>query len=77
VFPVDDAGAVIEYLHAHGIPIAALGVADTLAPHALVLAEAVGAVRIARLGEMQAPPIGGHHGGAPRIADFVRWIDRE
>jgi hypothetical protein len=41
------------------------------------LAEAIGAVRIARLGEMQAPPVGGHHGGAPRIADFVRWIDRE
>jgi hypothetical protein len=32
---------------------------------------------VARLGEMQAPPVGGHHGGAPRVSDFVRWIDRE
>jgi hypothetical protein len=77
VFPVAGASEAIDYVRRHGIPIAALGVADTLAPEALALAEAFGAVRIARLGEMQAPPVGGHHGGAPRIADFVRWIDRE
>jgi hypothetical protein len=35
------------------------------------------AVRDAPLGTLQSPPLGGHHGGAPRIAEFVRWIDRE
>jgi hypothetical protein len=25
---------------------------------------------------MQDPPLSGHHGGRPRIADFVRWVDR-
>ena len=42
---------------------------------ALALAERIGAVRVAPFGTLQAPPLGGHHGGAPRIADFVRWID--
>ena len=41
------------------------------------LAERIGAVRIAPFGTMQDPPLAGHHGGSPRIADFVRWIDRE
>lgn len=77
VFPVDDFAGAIGYVKAHRLPVQALGVSDTLAPEARALAEAVGAVRIARLGEMQAPPVGGHHGGAPRIADFIRWIDRE
>jgi hypothetical protein len=77
VFPVTGPADAIDYLRAHALPVAALGVADTLAPGVLAFAEAVGAVRLARLGEMQAPPVGGHHGGAPRIADFVRWIDCE
>jgi hypothetical protein len=77
VFPVDEPRDAVAYVQTHRLPVQALGVSDTLAPEALVLAEAVGAVRIARLGEMQAPPVGGHHGGAPRISDFVRWIDRE
>ena len=77
VFPVAGPADAIAYLRSHRLPVAALGVSDTLAPDALAFAEAIGAVRIARLGEMQAPPVGGHHGGAPRIADFVRWIDRE
>jgi hypothetical protein len=43
----------------------------------LALGQRIGAVRITALGAMQSPPPGGHHGGSPRIADFVRWIDRE
>jgi hypothetical protein len=77
LFPVAGPAEAIDYVRAHRLPVEALGVSDTLAPEALHFAVAVGAVRIARLGEMQAPPAGGHHGGAPRIADFVRWIDRE
>ena len=53
---------------------ASLGVVGADAA-AVALAERIGAVRVAPFGTMQAPPLGGHHGGAPRIADFVRWID--
>jgi hypothetical protein len=77
VFPVADAAEAIAYVRGHRLPVAALGVADPFDPEVLRVAEAIGAVRIARLGEMQAPPVGGHHGGAPRISDFVRWIDVE
>lgn len=34
-----------------------------------------GAVRLTRFGELQHPPLSGDHGGRPRIAEFVRWID--
>jgi hypothetical protein len=77
VFPVAGPEDAVAYLRAQHVPVMAVGVSDPAAPAALRFAEAIGAVRIARLGEMQAPPVGGHHGGAPRIADFVRWIDRE
>jgi hypothetical protein len=77
VYSVESPADAIDYLRAHRVPIATLGVREPLAPWTLEFAEAIGAVRIARLGEMQAPPVGGHHGGAPRIADFIRWIDRE
>jgi hypothetical protein len=33
-------------------------------------------VRVTAFGEMQNPPLAGHHGGRARIADFIRWIDR-
>jgi len=77
VFPVREPAEAVEYIRRHRLPVEALGVSDPNTPEALTLAVAIGAVRVARLGEMQAPPAGGHHGGAPRIADFVRWIDRD
>lgn len=77
VYPVHGIDDVATFVREHRLPVQALGLADTGVPAALALAQTIGAVRITRLGEMQAPPLGGHHGGAPRIADFVRWIDRE
>ncbi|MDB5028114.1 MAG: acyl-CoA reductase [Candidatus Eremiobacteraeota bacterium] len=73
---VDGDDAIVAYAERHRLPLQALGVvrADD---RAVALAERLGAVRVAPFGTMQAPPLGGHHGGAPRIADFVRWIDRE
>ena len=73
---VDGDDAVAEYCAAHRLPVQALGVAAPDA-RAAALAERIGAVRVAPLGAMQAPPLGGHHGGEPRVADFVRWIDCE
>ncbi|MDB5028977.1 MAG: acyl-CoA reductase [Candidatus Eremiobacteraeota bacterium] len=73
---VDGDDAIVAYAERHRLPLQALGVVQA-DERAVALAERLGAVRVAPFGSMQAPPLGGHHGGAPRIADFVRWIDRE
>ncbi|MDB5071869.1 MAG: acyl-CoA reductase [Candidatus Eremiobacteraeota bacterium] len=72
--PSDD--AVAAYAAEQRLPVQALGVVAPDA-RAAALAERIGAVRVAPFGAMQDPPVAGHHGGAPRIAHFVRWIDRE
>jgi hypothetical protein len=74
VIGVNGDDGVAAYAAAQRLPVQALGV---VAPDAVAgaLAARIGAVRVAPFGAMQAPPLGGHHGGAPRIADFVRWID--
>lgn len=73
VFAGDD-DALAAYAERHHLPVQALGALEPDA-RAIALAGRIGAVRVAPFGSMQAPPLGGHHGGAPRIADFVRWID--
>jgi hypothetical protein len=71
---VADAAAYVER---HALPLQAIGVPPGIGDDAAgELAARLGAVRVAALGELQAPPLGGHHGGRARIADFVRWIDR-
>ena len=77
VIVVDGPHDAAVYVAAHALPLQAVGVPATFDNAAATsLAEALGAVRIAPLGTLQDPPIGGHHGGRSRIADFVRWIDR-
>jgi hypothetical protein len=71
---VDGVAGAVAYVERHALPLQALGVADVDDPPEL--AERLGAVRIAALGQMQDPPLAGHHGGRARIADFIRWIDR-
>ena len=73
---VDGDGAIARYVAEQSLPVQALGVV-TADDRALRLAEQIGAVRVASFGTLQRPPIAGHHGGSPRISDFVRWIDRE
>ena len=68
---IDDAAA---YVAQHALPLQALGVASL--EGARELAERLGAVRVAPFGELQDPPLAGHHGGRARIADFIRWVDR-
>ncbi len=77
VIPVANDDAIVAYVAQHALPVQALGVARAADERALALAARIGAVRVAPFGALQAPPVGGHHGGAPRIADFVRWIDAE
>ncbi len=71
---VDGIGAAAEYVQRHALPLQALGVATT--EGARELAEALGAVRVTPFGQMQNPPLAGHHGGRARIADFICWTDR-
>lgn len=76
VIPVVSDDDIARYIAKHQVPVQAVGVI-TADARAVRLAERIGAVRVAPFGTMQDPPLGGHHGGAPRITDFVRWIDRE
>lgn len=75
VLPVDDPADALAYLREHRLPLEAFALSS---PRSDVVQMAVdaGAVRLARFGELQHPPPGGDHGGRPRIAEFVTWIDR-
>jgi hypothetical protein len=77
IYVVDESEEILAFARAQHLPIQALGVADPSDPHVRALAEHLGAVRIARFGTMQAPPLAGRHGGAARISDVVRWIDAQ
>ncbi|GAC1414878.1 MAG: hypothetical protein NVSMB5_03370 [Candidatus Velthaea sp.] len=77
VYPIASIAEAAAFVRRHKLPVQAIGVADTSAASALQLAQDIGAVRLAPLGSMQAPPPDGHHGGSQRIADYVRWIDVE
>jgi len=76
VLPVygGDDDAIVRYVERQRLPVQALGVVAADAD-AVTLAARIGAVRVAPFGSMQSPPASGHHGGAARITDFVRWID--
>jgi hypothetical protein len=76
VLPVyaGDDDAIASYVARLRLPVQALGVVACDA-NAVALAARIGAVRVAPFGAMQSPPVAGHHGGRPRIADFIRWID--
>ncbi len=66
------------YLRRHALRVGAVGIpVEFRADAAEDLAARFGAVRVAPLDALPAPPLGGHHGGRARIADFVRWVDRE
>jgi hypothetical protein len=74
LYAIDEPQECEEYVRSHALPLEAFAIArpsETLAE----LAAGLGAVRVALLGEMQAPSPALHHGGRSRIADFVRWVD--
>ena len=76
LIPVDGDAGVARYVAEQSLPVQALGVVSA-DDASLRLAERIAAVRVAPFGTLQTPPLGGHHGGSPRIADFIRWIDME
>lgn len=75
VIPVDDPQEALAYAREHRIPLEGFALSSDRAD-AVRMALDAGAVRLARFGELQHPPLGGDHGGRPRIAEFVRWIDK-
>ncbi len=76
IYPVDGPGDALHFLRRHGLPLEAFATSGP--PRADVEAAAIagGASRIAALGSLQDPPLGGEHGGAGRILPFVRAIYR-
>lgn len=76
IIPVRSPQEAVAYLQMHGIALEAFAISE---PRNDVIEAAIsaGAVRVASFGELQRPPVSGDHGGRPRIADFIRWIDKE
>jgi hypothetical protein len=75
IIPVDDASQALAYLQSHRIPLEGFALSGDR-PDVVQMALDAGAVRLTRFGELQHPPLGGDHGGRPRIAEFIRWIDK-
>ena len=74
LLPVADPEEIVGYVERHALPIESLGVTGT--PRAYTeIAQRIGAARITPFGEMQRPPLRSHHGGRPRIAEYVRFLD--
>jgi hypothetical protein len=78
IYPVDSPDEIVAYIRAQRLPLEALATPGGATPDAVLdLARAIGVARIAALGRLQAPPLGGEHGGSGRILPFVRWIYRD
>lgn len=74
VHPIDAPRDMESYVRRHNLPIESCAVAGARADVAAA-ALAAGANRIAPFGAMQNPPISYPHGGRPRFAEFVRFIE--
>lgn len=72
---VDGPRDALAYLREHALRLEGFALSEKRADLMRAAVDA-GAVRLARFGELQHPPLSGDHGGWPRIAEFVRWIDR-
>ncbi|MBC5829855.1 MAG: hypothetical protein GIW98_06635 [Candidatus Eremiobacteraeota bacterium] len=76
IHPVQTPQDALRYLRRHAILLEGFALSahrkDTID-----LAIDAGAVRLTSFGRLQCPPRSGGHGGRPRIAEFVRLIDKE
>ncbi len=75
IFSVDDAGEALTYVREHHLPLEGFALSADR-PHLVQMALEAGAVRLTQFGELQHALMSGDHGGRPRIAEFVRWIDK-
>ncbi len=71
---VDAPEEAVAYVRSHHLPLEAFALSHRREDLVRAAFDS-GAVAIPRLGELQQPPLAGHHGGRARIAEFVRWID--
>lgn len=65
----------LQYLQRHAIPLEGFALSSDRAD-VVEMAMQAGAVRLARFGELQQPPLSGEHGGRPRATGFIRWTTR-
>lgn len=76
VLPVREPGEALAYLQAHRLPLEGLALEPRDArPDVLSFTLESGAAQVRAAGALQGPAIHIRHGGRPRIAEFVRWID--
>ncbi len=75
IVAVDEPGGAVAYVREHCLRLEGFALSDDRSD-AVQAAVQAGAARLARFGDLQDPPLSGDHGGRPRIAEFVRWIDR-
>lgn len=75
VLAVDGPQDALRYIRDHRLRLEGFALSDGGTEIEQAAVEA-GAVRLTRFGELQHPPLSGDHGGRPRVAEFVRWIDR-
>ncbi len=73
VHAVDGPAEMIAYVEHHRVALEACAI-DGARDDVAAAAVRAGANRIARFGELQAPPLDYTHGGHPRVADFVRFV---
>ncbi len=74
IVPVDEPDQALEYLQRHRLPLEGFAL-SAAREDVVAMALQAAAVRFTRFGELQDPPLGADHGGRPRIAEFVRWVD--
>ncbi len=77
VYTVEKPADAAAFLRRHALPLEGFAVAPGARPDIVALGVEAGAMRIARLGTLQAPVLTGEHGGVGRILPFVRAISRE
>jgi hypothetical protein len=76
LYPVGSPSEALAFVRRHALALEAIGVGGAERDDVLAFVAASGASRIAPLGSLQDPPLGGEHGGAGRILPFVRAIYR-
>jgi hypothetical protein len=76
LYAVDDPSEALAFVGRHVPALEAVALAPGSRADVEAFAVASGASRIAPLGTLQRPPLGGEHGGVGRILPFVRAIYR-
>ena len=76
VYGVAGPAEATAFLHAHRVPLEGVALDAHSRDDVVTFARECGAARIAAFGTLQRPPLGGDHGGHPRMLPFVRSVYR-